>query len=86
MAKAVPTSYARERYIWIGLSKGNLRKYLEKEAFLFEVPRHGFPTIGNTASDYQELTFEKLLIYYGVKDLKLNQDTLKKPIVLYRRW
>ena len=78
-AKSVPTSYARERYILIG-SKENLRKYLEKEAFLFEALRHGFPTIENTPSDFQELTFKKLLIYYGAKGLKLNQDTFKKNL------
>ena len=82
-AKSVPTSYARERYIRIGSSKENLRKYPEKEAFLFEVLRHGFPTIENTPSDYQELTFEKLLIYYGAKGLKLNQDTFKKNLSFY---
>lgn len=67
----------------MGSSKENLRKYPEKEAFLFEVLRHGFPTIENTPSDYQELTFEKLLIYYGVKGLKLNQDTFKKNLSFY---
>jgi len=82
-AKSVPTSYARERYIRIGSSKENLRKYPEKEAFLFEVLRHGFPTIENTPSDYQELTFEKLLIYYGAKGLKLNEDTFKKNLSFY---
>ncbi|XCP84422.1 RNA-binding domain-containing protein [Roseburia hominis] len=82
-AKSVPTSYARERYIRIGSSKENLRKYPEKEAFLFEVLRHGFPTIENTPSDYQDLTFEKLLIYYGAKGLKLNPDTFKKNLSFY---
>lgn len=82
-AKTVPTSYARERYIRIGSSKENLRKYPEKEAFLFEVLRHGFATIENTPSDYQELTFEKLFIYYGAKGLKLNQDTYKKNLSFY---
>lgn len=62
-AKSVPTAFARERYIRIGSSKENLRKYPEKEAHLFEILRHGFPTIENTPSDYQDLTFEKLLIY-----------------------
>ena len=74
--RSIPASSAGERYIRIGSSKENLRKYPEKEAFLFEVLRHGFPTIENTPSDYQELTFEKLLIYYGAKGLKLNQDTV----------
>ncbi len=82
-AKSVPTSYAKERYIRIGSSKENLRKYPEKESFLFDVLRHGFPTMENTPSDYQDLTFEKLLIYYGAKGLKLNPDTFKKNLSLY---
>ena len=82
-AKSVPTSYARERYIRIGSSKENLRKYPEKEAFLFQILQHGFPTIENTPSDYQNLTFEKLLIYYGAKGLKLNLDTFKKNLSFY---
>lgn len=82
-AKSVPTSFAKERYIRIGSSKENLRKYPEKEAFLFEVLRHGFPTMENTPSEYQELTFEKLMIYYGAKGLKLNPDTFKKNLSLY---
>lgn len=82
-AKSVPTSYARERYLRIGSSKENLRKYPEKESYLFDILRHGFPTIENTPSDYQELSFEKLLIYYGAKGLKLNLDTFKKNLSLY---
>lgn len=82
-AKSVPTSYAKERYIRIGSSKENLRKYPEKESFLFDVLRHGFPTMENTPSDYQDLTFEKLLIYYGAKGLKLNPDTFKKNLSFY---
>ena len=82
-AKVVPTAYAKERYIRIGSSKENLRKYPEKEAFLFDVLRHGFPTIENTMSDYQDLTFEKLLIYYGAKGLKLNLDTFRKNLAFY---
>ena len=82
-AKSVPTAFANERYIRIGSSKENLRKYPEKEAYLFELLRHGFPTIENTPSDYQNLSFEKLLIYYGAKGLKLNPDTFKKNLSLY---
>lgn len=82
-AKSVPTSFARERYIRIGSSKENLRKYPEKESFLFEVLRHGFPTMENTPSEYQDLTFEKLLIYYGAKGLALNPDTFKKNLSFY---
>ncbi len=82
-AKTVPVSYARERYIRIGSSKENLRKYPEKESFLFEVLRHGLPTLENTPSRYQDLTFEQLLIYYGAKGLKLNPDTFKKNLSFY---
>ncbi len=82
-AKIAPTSYANERYIRIGSSKENLRKYPEKEAYLFDVLKHGFPTIENTASEYQDLTFEKLLIYYGAKGVKLNMDTFKKNLSFY---
>lgn len=82
-AKTVPVSYARERYIRIGSSKENLRKYPEKEAYLFDVLRHGLPTLENTPSEYQDLTFEKLLIYYGAKGIKLNLDTFKKNFSFY---
>lgn len=81
-AKTVPIEFARERYIRIGSSKESLRKYPEKESFLFEVLRHGFPTIENTPSEYQNLTFEKLLIYYGAKGLELNRSTFKKNLSL----
>ena len=81
-AKTVPTEFAKERYIRLGSSKESLRKYPEKESFLFEILRHGFPTIENTPSEYQDLTFEKLLIYYGAKGLKLNLETYKKNLSL----
>ena len=81
-AKTVPTAFANERYIRIGSSKENLRKYPAKESFLFDVLRHGFPTTENTPSEYQDLTFEKLFIYYGAKGLTLNAETFKKNLGL----
>lgn len=81
-AKIIPVSFRQERYIRIGSSKENLRKYPEKESYLFEVLRHGLPTIENTPSQYQDLTFEKLLIYYGAKGLKLNMETYKRNLGL----
>ena len=81
-AKTVPTAFDRDRYIRIGSSTENLRKYPEKEAFLFQVLREGFPTIENTASEYQDLTFEKLFIYYGAKGLRLNTETFEKNLSL----
>ena len=82
-AKTVPTSFSEERYIRIGSSKEKLRKYPEKESFLFSVLRNGFPTIENTASEYQELSFEKLQIYYGAKGIKLNMEQYRKNLGLY---
>lgn len=82
-AKIVPTAFAEERYIRIGSSKEKLRKYPERESFLFSILREGFPTIENTASEYQDLSFEKLLIYYGAKGIKLNMEQYKKNLGLY---
>lgn len=80
--KTVPLSFDNERYIRIGSSKEKLRRYPEKESNLFYYLRSGHPTIENTPSAYQDLTFEKLFIYYGAKGLKLNQDTFKKNLSL----
>ena len=82
-AKTVPTAFSEERYIRIGSSKEKLRKYPEKESFLFSVLRNGFPTIENTASEYQELSFEKLQIYYGAKGIKLNTEQYRKNLGFY---
>ncbi len=82
-AKIIPTSFSEERYIRIGSSKEKLRKYPEKESFLFSILRTGFPTIENTANEYQELSFEKLIIYYGAKGIKLNTTQYEKNLGLY---
>ncbi len=81
-AKGVPTAFDNDRFIRIGSSKENIRKYPEKESFLFHVLRNGFPTIENTPSDYQDLTFEKLFIYYGAKGLSLNPTTFRQNLGL----
>ncbi|MBR2809837.1 MAG: putative DNA binding domain-containing protein, partial [Solobacterium sp.] len=81
-AKTVPTAFANERYIRIGSSKENLRKYPEKESFLFHVLRVGFPTIENTPSAYQDLSFGKLLVYYAAKGIQLNPATFEKNLEL----
>ena len=81
-AKSVPTAFKKVRYIRIGSSKEKLEKYPERESYLFSVLRNGMPTIENTPSKYQDLTFEKLLIYYGAKGIKLNTRTFKKNLGL----
>ncbi len=42
--------------------------------------KYDLPTMENTPSLYQDLTFEQLLIYYGAKGLKLNQKTFRKSL------
>lgn len=77
-AVKMPTSFDEIRYTRIGSGKEKLMKYPEHESQLFYVLRHGFPTIENTESQYQDLTFSKLFVYYESKGVKLNKRTFKK--------
>lgn len=79
-AKNAPTSFNRNRYLRIGSSKVNLMDYPEREAQLFNVLTHGIPTIENTASEYQDLAFNKLFVYYEAKGITLNKRTFKKNL------
>ena len=79
-ARNVPTAFDKIRYYRIGSSKVNLMDYLEREAQLFMVLRGETPTIDNTISEYQDLTFNKLFAYYGSKGITLNKRTFKKNL------
>lgn len=68
-AVKTPTAFDDVRYIRIGSSKEKLMRYPEHESQLFYILRHGFPTIENMAAEYQDLTFNKLLVYYEAKGL-----------------
>ena len=81
-ASKVPTSFEGNRYLRIGSSKVNLNKYPERESNLFYILRVGLPTICNTESEYQDLTFEKIFVYYASKGITLNKRTFKKNIGL----
>lgn len=81
-AKRIPTAYAGVRYFRLGSSKEKLEKYPEWESRLFSVLRSGLPSIENTPSNYQDLSFEKLMIYYGAKGLPLKPETFKKNLGL----
>ncbi len=74
-ARIVPTSYKDVRYIRIGSSKENIKKYPEREAYLFSVLTFGHSTINNKESEYQDLTFNQLKTYYVSKGLKVNDDS-----------
>ncbi len=81
-AKTSPTAFDRVRYLRIGSSKVNLMEYPEREAQLFDILKNGFPTIENTESEYQDLTFSKLFVYYEAKGITLNKRTFKKNLGL----
>lgn len=81
-AKDIPTSFNKVRYIRIGSSKDTMENNPKKEKELFKILEHGYPTIVNTPSKYQDLTFEKLFMYFGSKGISIKQDTFKKNLHL----
>lgn len=83
-SKSIITKYKNEAFIRIGSSKEKLIRYPEWEIKLNNILLNGYPKITNVAApDYaQELTFEKLFMYYGAKGLTLNQDTFLKTLKL----
>lgn len=78
----MPTAFARERFIRIGSSKVSLMDYPEREAQLFHILKNGQPTIENTVSEYQDLTFDKLFMYYKMKKVPINRKTFRQNLGL----
>ena len=81
-AETLPVAFKNERYIRIGSSKEKLKKYPQKEPLIFKVLDSGKPTIVNTPSQYQDLSFEKILFYYKSKGIILNEETFRKNLGL----
>ena len=81
-AVKMPTAFDNVRYIRIGSSKEKLMKYPESEAQLFDVLKNGLPTISNTVSEFQDLTFNKMFLYFETKGISLNKRTFKKNLGL----
>lgn len=81
-AKNAPTAFNGVRYLRIGSSKVNLSKYPERESQLFYILRFGLPTICNTEAEFQDLTFDKLFVYYASKGITLNKRSFKKNLGL----
>ncbi len=81
-ASKIPTGFDGKRYLRIGSSKVNLNKYPERESHLFYILRVGLPTMCNTESEYQELIFDKLFVYYASKGVVLNKRNFKKNLGL----
>lgn len=76
-ARTAPTAFSGNRFIRIGSSKENLRKYPQREAALFSVLTNGVPSTENTPAERQNLSFSQLLIYYAGKGVKLNPETFE---------
>ena len=81
-AKIVPTAYKDIRYIRIGSSKEKIRKYPEREAYLFSALTFGIPTINNKESEYQDLEFNQLKTYYASKNITLYNSSYLKNLHL----
>ena len=83
-AKSTKTKYNGIDYIRIGSSKEKLARFPEYEIKLNSILMNGYPTIVNTsAPDYaQELTFEKLFLYYAAKGIELRKKTFEKTLKL----
>lgn len=81
-ASKIPTGFDGNRYLRIGSSKVNLNKFPERESNLFYILRVGLPTMCNTESEYQDLTFDKMFVYYAAKGVMLNKRTFKKNLGL----
>lgn len=79
-AKDVPTAFLHARYIRVGSSKDRMDNNPSKEKELFKVLERGYPTIVNTESDYQDLSFNKLFMYYGSKGIELRKETFEKNL------
>lgn len=76
-ARIAPTAFNGNRFIRIGSSKENLRRYPQREAALFGVISHGVPTLENQPAERQDLSFGQLLMYYAAKGVKLNPETFE---------
>lgn len=73
-AKRVPTAFLKDRYSRIGSSKVNLTKYPEREALIWKVLSEGYPTMLNTESPVQDLTFKQFESYYRSKGLEFKEN------------
>ena len=83
-SKSVQTKYKDISYFRIGSSKERIDKFPEWELKLNMTLQEGFPTIVNIAApDYaQNLTIEKLFMYYAAKGIALKADSFERSLKL----
>lgn len=86
-SKSVQTKYKEVSYFRIGSSKEKISKFPEWELKLNTTLQEGFPTIVNVAApDYaQDLTFEKLFMYYAAKGISLKLDSFERSLKLINK-
>ncbi len=82
-ARRIITEFDKERFIRIGSSKELLRKFPEREIDLAVILKNGIPTIINTPSRRQDLTFSQLKAYYIAKGCFLNPNSFEKNLSLF---
>ncbi|WP_242826982.1 RNA-binding domain-containing protein [Butyrivibrio sp. MC2013] len=81
-ATEIPTSFRETRFIRIGSSKNNIKKYPKREIQLFKILDGRIETIETIPAKYQDLTFNKLFGYYGSKGIVLKEETFEKNLKL----
>ena len=81
-AREIPTSFRENRFIRIGSSKNNIKKYPKREIQLFKILDGRVETIETLSSKYQDLSFNKLFGYYGSKGIVLKEETFEKNLKL----
>ena len=81
-AEEIPTAFKETRYIRIGSSKNNIKKYPKREIQLFKILDGRVETIETLPAKYQDLTFHKLFGYYGSKGIVLKEETFEKNLKL----
>lgn len=82
-ASRIMTEFDKNRYIRIGSSKELLRKFPEREIDLAVILKNGIPTIVNTPSTRQDLSFSQLKSYYLSKGLSINPDSFEENLSLF---
>ena len=81
-AEEIPTAFRETRFIRIGSSKNNIKKYPKREIQLFKILDGRVETIETLPAKYQELSFNKLFGYYGSRGIVLKEETFEKNLNL----
>ena len=81
-ATKIPTSFDGKRYYRIGSSKVDLENYPDREAILWNALSNGYPSMVNTESPVQDLSFTQLISYYESKKIALHLSNFSNNLNL----